>query len=309
MTKPLFTEEKFAVKLDRISKSYNDIKVVDQFSVDIENGQIFGLLGPNAAGKTTIMRILCGLIDPDDGQITIQGLNTEDAKAQFGYVAQHFAQYEELTVWENIQFYAQIYGVTDEPHLHELLSRYQLVNFKDKRAGNLSGGYQRKLALVCALTHDPQVIFLDEPTAGIDPVSRKRLWDDFYDLSQKGKCLFITTHYMEEAQRCHQLAFIAKGKTIATGSPTTIKKSLGRVQVLTANIDYHPQLQDVLSAHPGMLLVHQFGSQIRMIMKPEILVSELKELFTKYLSERIVLQDGELNLEDVFIALTQQLDT
>ena len=184
------------ISCKHLTKRFNEKVAVNDVSLNIKAGQIFGLLGPHAAGKTTIIRLLSGTLSADEGDISINGLQINQAKCDFGYVAQHFGQYEELSVWENVQFYASLYNVNDKPRLMLLLERYELLPYINHRAGELSGGYQRRLALVCALAHDPKVLFLDEPTAGIDPVTRKLLWDDFYQLSTEGKTLFVTTHYM-----------------------------------------------------------------------------------------------------------------
>ena len=244
-----------------LTKRYGSQIAVDSVSLEVARGEIFGLLGPNAAGKTTIIRMLCGIIDFDAGKIRIDGKNVQDAKHNFGYVSQYFGQYEELSVWENICFYAEIYGVTDQPRLLSLLQRYELEPSKHKLAGALSGGYQRRLALVCALAHDPLVLFLDEPTAGIDPTTRKLLWDDFYNLSAQGKTLFATTHYMEEAQRCHQLAFLSAGRMVAQGTPDSIKRALGDTQIFSCDVAFNPDLRDLLISTPGVELVNQFGTE------------------------------------------------
>ncbi len=240
----------------------------------------------------------------DHGDIKINGMEVNQAKSSFGYVAQHFGQYEELTVWENLRFYAEIYGVRDLTLLDQLLGRYQLTPFKHKAAGALSGGYKRRLALVCALAHDPQVLFLDEPTAGIDPTTRKLLWDDFYRLSAEGKTLFVTTHYMEEAQRCHQLAFLSRGKIVASGSPDTIKDALGDTQALAANIAFDPTIRDALVAMQGVLLVNQFGRELRVICDANVDINELQSMLSGLTSEAVDFVATEANLEDVFIALT-----
>lgn len=289
-----------------LNKRYQQHTVVDDVNLDIDKGQIFGLLGPNAAGKTTVIRMLCGIIEVDDGEVRINGTRIEQAKADFGYVAQYFGQYEELSVWENILFYARMYNVTDEVWLASLMGRYGLTEFKDQLAGLLSGGYKRRLALVCALTHDPKVLFMDEPTAGIDPATRKLLWDDFYKLSAEGKTLFVTTHYMEEAQRCHQLAFISAGKIVAHGSPAGIKLALGEAQVFTAIIAYNPELRDALNQLTGMILVNQFGDELRMVVSPDLTQSELEATIKSTTGTTHPLQISEPNLEDVFIALTQE---
>ena len=289
-----------------LTKRYNERTVVDNITLNIGEGQIFGLLGPNAAGKTTVIRMLCGIINSDEGKVKISGMDVEKAKARFGYVAQYFGQYEELSVWENVQFYARMYNVRDEKWLHHLLERYQLSSFKQQLAGSLSGGYQRHLALVCALAHDPKVLFLDEPTAGIDPVTRKFLWDDFYTLSAEGKTLFVTTHYMEEAQRCHKLAFISSGKIVAEGTPDQLKQSLGEARVFTSNVPYMPKLRSALLDLEGMILVNQFGNELRMIVTPEVEKSNLQAVISRLTSESRSLQSSSPNLEDIFIALTQE---
>ncbi len=293
------------IKARHLTKFYNRQKAVNDVSLDVEKGQIFGLLGPNAAGKTTLIRMLCGIIDSSQGDVQINDQSIAKARSNFGYVAQHFGQYEELSVWENLKFYAQMYDVTDETVLYALLQRYALIAFKNRMAGDLSGGYQRRLALACALAHDPDVLFLDEPTAGIDPVTRKLLWDDFYLLSASGKTLFVTTHYMEEAQRCHQLAFMAAGSVIATGTPETIKESLGDVLIYSAQIAYLPALHEVLNQLPGMVLINQFGEELRVVVKPDLKIDVIKAAISSIIKTPFALKLSQANLEDVFIALTQ----
>ena len=287
-----------------LSKRYGATTAVDSLSLQVARGEIFGLLGPNAAGKTTAIRMLCGIIECDEGEVKIGGKNVQDAKQNFGYVAQYFGQYEELSVWENLNFYAQMYGIKDPQRLEQLLQRYELEAFKHQLAGALSGGYQRRLALVCALAHDPAVLFLDEPTAGIDPTTRKMLWDDFYNLSAQGKTLFVTTHYMEEAQRCHQLAFLSAGKKVASGTPQTIKSALGSAQIYSAEIAFNPDLRAALLATPGVQLVNQFGTELRVLCTASLGVDEVQTIVDKVVSGR-ALKPADANLEDVFIALTQ----
>ena len=293
------------IKARHLSKLYNKQRAVNDVSLEVEKGQIFGLLGPNAAGKTTLIRMLCGIVDSSSGTIQLNNQSITEARSNFGYVAQHFGQYEELSVWENLKFYAQMYNVTDEIVLHSLLQRYALTDFKDRMAGNLSGGYQRRLALACALAHDPDLLFLDEPTAGIDPVTRKLLWDDFYLLSAQGKTLFVTTHYMEEAQRCHQLAFMAAGSIIATGTPETIKESLGDVLIYSAQIAYLPALHEALKHLQGMVLINQFGEELRIAVKPQLTVDSIEAVISSIIKTPFSLTLSQANLEDVFIALTQ----
>ena len=180
-----------------------------------------------------------------------------------------------------------------------------MAAFKDRAAGQLSGGYKRRLALVCALAHDPDVLFLDEPTAGIDPVTRKLLWDDFYALSAEGKTLFVTTHYMEEAQRCHQLAFIAEGKLIAQGTPQSIKSALGAVNVFSVQQNYTPQVTEAIQAVEGVILTNQFGENLHIVAKETVSKAHLEEVLHKVRNKEVTLDVTEPDLEDVFIALTQ----
>lgn len=288
-----------------LSKRFNDTQAVDDFSIRVGRGEIFGLLGPNAAGKTTAMRMMCGLIRPDGGTVKIHGKSVQNAKRLFGYVSQYFGQYEELTVWENLQFYASMYGVHDKKKLSEILERYALDTYKNRRAGTLSGGTKRRLALACALAHDPNVLFLDEPTSGIDPVTRKRLWDDFYALAADGKTLFVTTHYMEEAQRCHRIAIINHGRLIAEGAPGAIKSQLGDVRVYAADVDYNPDLVRAAGALPGICLINQYGSELRLMGTPQLIRGEIETLVSSFAPQAAV-RETEPNLEDVFMALTQE---
>lgn len=294
------------ITVSHLSKKFNAHTVVDDVSLTVDEGQIFGLLGPNAAGKTTTIRMMCGVVNRYQGQICIDGMSVRDAKSIIGYVAQHFGQYEELSVWENIQFYAQMYHVTDKVWLDELLDRYHLTPFKHQLSGSLSGGYQRRLALVCALSHNPRVLFLDEPTAGIDPVTRKLLWDDFYRLSAEGTTLFVTTHYMEEAQRCHKLAFISSGRIVAQGSPNEMRHALGDARAYAANIPYAPALRSALLDQDGIILVNQMGDELRLVTTSATTRSDLDAIIGTVTGKPGNLEVVEPSLEDVFIALTQE---
>ena len=293
------------IQVINLTKKFKDFTVLNNVSLSVENGKIFGLLGPNGAGKTTLIRVMAGIIKSDSGEAKINNTEIQKAKKDFGYVAQHFGQYEELTVWENIKFYAQMYGIVDEIHLKSLMDRYNLTAQKDKFAGTLSGGYQRRLALVCAISHNPKVLFLDEPTAGIDPVTRKLLWDDFYQLSAEGTTLFISTHYMEEAARCHELAFLSAGEIVARGTPQTIKNALGDIVIYSAKITYNPDLNRALEASHATLLVNQFGEELRIAVKSGQSKSIIEDMFKKFTTRPYELTVSQSNLEDVFIALTQ----
>ncbi|MBN2817183.1 MAG: ABC transporter ATP-binding protein [Campylobacterales bacterium] len=292
------------IRVIDLFKEFTDKAVLHNISLEIDKGVIFGLLGPNGAGKTTLIKTLCGILKASSGDISIDGESIENAKPSFGYVAQHFGQYEELSVWENILFYAKMYSVKDIKRLKYLMERYGLEAYKSTLAGKLSGGYQRRLALVCALVHNPKVLFLDEPTAGIDPITRKLLWDDFYTLALEGKTLFVTTHYMEEAQRCNQLAFLASGKLLVQGTPEGIKESIEGVELYSVKIDYNPELISAFAKFQGVALVNQFGDQLRLLLTQKLIVDSIEQEIKKYTDERLL--KATISLEDVFIYLTQE---
>jgi ABC-type multidrug transport system ATPase subunit len=281
---------------------------VDKLNLSINAGEIFGLLGPNAAGKSTTIRLLAGILRPDSGAANILGLDllsqTELIKQRIGYVAQQFSLYPDLTVMENITFYASLYDVHDINHLKDLLEIYDLGKFKNKAAGLLSGGYKRRLVIACATTHDPDVIFLDEPTAGIDPVTRKDLWDLFYALSTKGKTLFVTTHYMEEAERCNRLAFLNHGKLVIQGTPIEIQNSLKDFNVYSSEISHNPELTHELMKMTDIQLVNQFGNELRIITKRSVTIVHIQKIINKYQSNSPNVTLVNPSIEDAFILLT-----
>jgi len=298
------------IKLDALSKKFSKAMVVNQVSLHIKKGEIFGLLGPNAAGKTTTIRMLCGLLKPTSGTASISDIKLSDTsnilKHKIAYVAQEFGLYDKLSVMDNLIFYSSLYGEVDETKLLELLKKYGLFKFKDADAGSLSGGYKRRLSLCCALSHNPEVIFLDEPTAGIDPYTRKELWDIFYELSQEGKTLFVTTHYMEEAQRCNKIAFLNRGKIVTEGSPKEVEESLKDFSIYKNTQNFKFELIKYLKENENIHLLNQFGDELRIVVKKEFSKESLANLMSKYMDEDVKLIETRANLEDVFIALTQE---
>lgn len=296
------------IETQNLTRLFGDFIAVDKLDLSITSGEIFGLLGPNAAGKSTTIRLLAGILRPDSGAASILGLDlftqTESIKQRIGYVAQQFALYPDLTVYENITFYAGLYGVTDKHRLQQLLELYDLTQFRDKSAGLLSGGFKRRLAIACATAHDPEVIFLDEPTAGIDPVTRKELWDLFYSLATGGKTLFVTTHYMEEAERCNRLAFLNHGKLVAQGSPLEIRSSLTDRHVYSSEIAHDPALTDALMKIADVLMVNQFGSELRIITKTSVMPGQLQEIIDAYHKDSSALRLVTPSIEDAFMSLT-----
>lgn len=298
-----------AINAHNLIKRFGTVVAVDGVSLSIPSGEIFGLLGPNAAGKSTTIRLLSGIIKPGGGGATVLGLNlvtqTEEIKQRIGYVAQHFALYPELTVAENLSFYSAIYHHSDKSKQRQLLEQYGLAPFARRRAGLLSGGYKRRLSIVCALIHDPELIFLDEPTAGIDPVTRKEMWEIFYRLATHGKTLFVTTHYMEEAERCNRLAFIHHGKLVAEGTPVEIKNMLTDKSVYAWRTRYDPTVAQVLHAVSGVCVLNQFGDELRIVVDKGMTVEALAAAIGRDLVGSGQIVSVAPNIEDVFITLTR----
>ena len=298
-----------AIEVQGLYKQFGAVTAVDHVDISVPRGQIFGLLGPNAAGKTTTIRLLAGLLVPDAGEVSILGMDlfkkTAEIKQNIGYVAQHFALYPELTVTENLEFYSGLYQQAGKVNTEGILQDYELTGYAKQPAGTLSGGYKRRLSLACAVSHQPDLVFLDEPTAGIDPVTRKEIWDLFYELASAGKTLFVTTHYMEEAERCNQLAFIDHGVVVAQNTPNGIKKSLTGARVFACNTHYDPSLSGVLESMDGVIVLNQFGDELRIIVEKHI-SSELlvKHTYAK-LNKQYDFHEVPVNIEDAFITLTR----
>ena len=221
----------YAVEVVNLTKTFDDFTAVDGVSFTIERGEIFGFLGPNGAGKTTTIRMLLGLLMPTSGRAEVLGFDiareAEEIKKRIGYMSQRFSLYNDLTVSENLDFFGRTYGLSGR-RLRErkeyILEMADLKGREHELTGNLAGGWKQRLALGAALTHEPEMLFLDEPTAGVDPISRRAFWDLLYQLAEGGTTIFVTTHYMDEAEHCQKLAFIQYGRIVAQGSPRHIKE-------------------------------------------------------------------------------------
>jgi ABC-2 type transport system ATP-binding protein len=227
-----------AVRTRGLRKLFGPIVAVDGLDLVIERGEVFGLLGPNGSGKTTTIRMLCGLMEPTAGEATVVGLDVrteqEGIRRRIGYMSQRYGLYDDLTVRENLRFYASIYGLRGaarEARVAELLDELELAPRTAQLAGTLSGGWKQKLALACATAHRPAMLFLDEPTAGVDPAARRRFWELIYGLAQEGTTILVTTHYMDEAARCGRLAFLSRGHLIAVGTPEEVPQQFGQPSV------------------------------------------------------------------------------
>ncbi|MBN2409912.1 MAG: ABC transporter ATP-binding protein [Candidatus Aminicenantes bacterium] len=224
----------YSIEVSGLTKKFGDFAAVDSIAFKVRKGEIFGFLGANGAGKSTTIRILCGLLVPTAGRATVGGFSVRDqpekVKERIGYMSQKFSLYEDLTVAENIRFFGGIYGLSSRrvgERLSWVLEMAGLLGREQALTGELAGGWKQRLALGCALLHEPEIVFLDEPTAGVDPVSRRRFWDLIYDLSVKGVTVFVTTHYLDEAEYCHRIMLMHAGKIIAGGSPRELKEKHG----------------------------------------------------------------------------------
>ena len=220
-----------AIKAEQITKIFGDFTAVDHISFEVSKGEIFGFLGANGAGKTTAMRMFCGLSIPSSGNATVAGFdvykNTEDIKKNIGYMSQKFSLYENLTILENLEFFGGIYGLSNKQIKEksaELVAKLGLEKEKNKLVSELPLGWKQKLAFSVAIFHEPEIVFLDEPSGGVDPVTRRQFWDLIYDASEQGITIFVTTHYMDEAEYCNRVSIMVDGKIEALDSPTNLKK-------------------------------------------------------------------------------------
>ena len=226
------------VRTTDLRKVFGSLIAVDGLDLEVHRGEVFGLLGPNGSGKTTTIRMLCGLLEPTAGQATVAGIDVvedpEGVRRRIGYMSQRYGLYDDLTVSENIRFYASMYGLRGarrEARSQALLDDLGLRPRKDQMAGTLSGGWKQRLALACATAHEPDMLFLDEPTAGVDPASRRMFWNWIYELAKAGTTILVTTHYMDEAERCQRLAFLSRGHLIALGTVAEVTEAFGQPSI------------------------------------------------------------------------------
>ncbi len=287
---------------------------VDQLNLKIKPGEIFGFLGPNGAGKSTTTRILCGLLRPSAGRVRVAGIDVaeepEAVKRRIGYVAQAFSLYDDLTASENMDFSARLYRVpakAAKQRKAELIERTGFAEHINKLAKNLSGGWKQKLAICCALFHDPEIIFLDEPTAGIDPVSRRELWELLLDLSGRGKTIFVTTHYMDEAERCHNIGFMFMGKLVAYGNPSQVETSFNGGKILEVRTSSTLSAFRALQTRPSIGDVQIFYDTLH-IVTPQMMkvVPEIKETLAQHQIEVLSISEVVPSLEDIFIHFIQE---
>ena len=307
--------EEASIIAKNLVRRFGDFVAVDGVSFRVEKGEIFGFLGPNGSGKTTVIKMLTGLLPLSAGSAWVAGLevrsDAETVRERIGYMSQKFSLYDDLTVTENLQFYGRIYGLPParmKRRIDEIVQLNGLGPYMNRLAARLSGGWKQRLALVCAMLHEPKLLFLDEPTAGIDPVARRELWDLLFELSGHGITFFVTTHYMDEAERCSHVAYIYYGKLIADGTPAELKKipdvqpaGTKRIEINTPEVT---RALRVVRKIPGIRSATIFGESIHALVEDRY---DLSDLRAQLLKNDIIVNDIRPlapSLEDVFVELT-----
>jgi len=303
----------WAVEIDDLVKTFGSFMAVDHVSLQIPKGEIFGFLGPNGAGKSTTIRMLCGLLTPSAGRGSVNGFDVasqpEEIRRSIGYMSQKFSLYDDLTVEENIDFFTGIYGVARALRAGRKDYVLEMANLRERRGAptrTLAGGWKQRLALGCAILHDPPVLFLDEPTSGVDPIARGAFWRLIHDLSESGHTIFVSTHYMDEAEYCHRLALMYRGKVIALGTPKALKEGLTEHSLLELKSGDPLETMRALDSVPGVLDVAVFGGGLH------VTVDGVEAASARI---RLALEDKNIaverlepiapSMEDVFVAMIE----
>ena len=303
------------IECDGLTKRFGNFTAVDQVSFSVARGSIFGFLGPNGSGKSTVIRMLCGILEPSEGTARIAGHDIgregEATKEMIGYMSQKFSLYDELTVNENLLFSGKLYSLPDrelKKRRDELIAITHLEPYLDRRAALLSGGWRQRLAMACALMHHPTVLFLDEPTAGIDPVARRELWDLLFEFSGQGMTLFVTTHYMDEAERCSHVGYIYMGRLIVCGEPDDLKKmpevSPPGTRRLDVTCDHVTVALRAMREVKGVLNATVFGQSMHLLVDESVRKQEIDEKLRSVGIEEPEIHEIGPSLEDVFVSLT-----
>lgn len=305
-----------AVTLRNLERRFGEFVAVNRISLDVGQGEIFGFLGPNGAGKSTTIRMLCGLLEPSSGEGTVAGLDIrtqrEEIKRRIGYMSQKFSLYDDLTVEENIDFFSGIYRVPREKKAARkdwVLDMASLQEHRRTRTGLLPAGWKQRLSLGCALLHEPRILFLDEPTSGVDPLSRRTFWDLIYEMASQGVTVFVTTHYMEEAEYCDRLALIYRGELVALGTPSDMKSSLMADQVLSVSCERPHEALGVAAGVKGVRDAALFGRDIHLMTEDAgSLAPRLRQVLEARGFRVGAMEPITPSLEDVFVSLIEARD-
>ncbi len=296
-----------AIHVDQITKSFGIVKAVNNVSFDVAHGELFGLIGPDGAGKTTLFKMLTSLLIPDSGKSIIEGYHSindyKKVRKIIGYMPGKFSLYQDLSVEENLNFFATIFGTTIKENYHLIEEIYaQIEPFKNRRAGKLSGGMKQKLALCCALIHEPKVLFLDEPTTGVDAVSRAEFWDMLKRLKKKGITILVSTPYMDEATLCERIALIQDGNILQIDTPQNITDNYGKPLFAIRTNEFYRLLNE-LRLQPFSLRVEPFGEYLHLTTNGKISQNKIKELLIQKNHLEIEIKSIDATVEDVFLDL------
>jgi ABC-2 type transport system ATP-binding protein len=304
-----------AIRTEGLTRRFGENTVVDHIGFTVPAGEIFGFLGPNGSGKTVTIKMLTGLLPITEGSASVMGIDVgrdpDGVRSSIGYMSQKFSLYDDLTVAENLRFYGMAYGLRGrmlESRIDEAIARNVLTPYLERLAGRLSGGWKQRLALACAMLHAPSILFLDEPTAGIDPVARRQLWDLLFELSARGMTFFVTTHYMDEAERCSHLAYIYYGHLIAEGTPDTLRArpdinppGTHRFEVTAPSVT---RVLHALKQLPGVHGATIFGRSVHTLVDRELEGTDLEAMLAEQGLQPESVRPLTPSLEDVFVELT-----
>jgi ABC-2 type transport system ATP-binding protein len=304
---------RLAIETHQLTKAFKNVLAVDGLSLQIRPGEIFGLLGPDGAGKTTVIRLLSAIMDPSDGWAKVAGFDTvaepEPIKRRIGYMAQRFNLYGDLSAWENLNFFADVFEVTGPERadrIDRLLNFARLTEFRDRRAAKLSGGMQKKLALACTLIHTPEIIFLDEPTTGVDPVSRREFWDILTDLHLQGITLVVSTPYMDEAEHCSRVGLIYQGRLVVCDTPEAVKAMTEGELIALWPADVR-RARQALAGLDGVLEIQIYGDQLRVFTRDsDRLMERIKSAVTAAGVEVYDIRHARPRMEEAFISLIRR---
>ncbi|CAH0536106.1 ABC transporter ATP-binding protein [Vibrio marisflavi] len=300
----------YAIQAQNVVKRFGDFTAIEGITLNVPKGSIYGFLGPNGCGKSTTIRVLTGLLTPTEGSVDVLGLEiprqSELLRLKIGYMTQKFSLYEDLTVEENLQFIGQIFGMGRKPlakRVNEQLSTYGLDQRRKQRVSGMSGGQKQRLSLAAATMHNPELLFLDEPTSAVDPENRREFWEQLFDLSDQGTTILVTTHYMDEAERCHRLAIMEAGLIKADGEPLSLMDEMG-VNIVEINADGLRALKEKLLKRPEVRSAAQLGIRLRVLINREVPdpIAWLKSTFVELSSAEMNL--ARPSLEDVFVSVT-----
>jgi len=301
-----------SVVVEKLVKRFGSFVAVDHIDLETRKGEVFGFLGPNGAGKSTTIRMLCGLLRPTSGRATVAGFDVardpEKVRQNIGYMSQKFSLYNDLTVIENIRLFAGLYSVPSTQLKERIEWTLQMANLKGQEnliTGTLPGGWKQRLALGCAVLHKPPIIFLDEPTSGVDPISRRQFWDLIQQMASEGVTIFVTTHYMEEAEYCNRLALIFRGRIVALGTPSELKRDSMTGELLLVECDPLGEAVEALQSASGVMDAAVFGNALHLVVSDAV---EAAPRLRSYLTERSItvsrIEKIRPGLEDVFVSLT-----